>query len=184
MIGSFFAIGDSKRAHANFVPVSVRRTIEEVYETLLTLYDLFDLEIIGKDFFLLADRLLLKRVFRIILVNAHEASSKRLVVRLEQNDKLGTIIITDNGVGMTDKQLKEAFAIFKTQHKSIRGKGIGLAVARRLILLHGGNMFSQSQIDKGTTVKIQLPLQPTDGTSRDSGVINSYYCQEGGTYGS
>ena len=95
MIGSFFAIGDSKRAHANFVPVSVRRTIEEVYETLLTLYDLFDMEIIGKDFFLLADRLLLKRVFRIILVNAHEASSKRLVVRLEQNDKLGTIIITD-----------------------------------------------------------------------------------------
>jgi signal transduction histidine kinase len=159
MISSFLAIGDRKKAQVNFVKVSVRHTIEEVYENLLMLYDLFDINILGQDFLLLADRLLLKRVFRIILVNAHEAESKRLLVNLEQND--GTITITDDGVGMTDEQIKEAFAIFKTQHKSIKGKGIGLAVARRLILLHGGDISLQSKIGQGTTVKIQFPLLST-----------------------
>ena len=186
MISSFLAIGDSQKAQVNFAPVSVRHTIEEVYANLLMIYNLFDLEILGNDFQVKADRLLLKRVFRIILVNAHEASSKRLVVRLEQPyrkhgceadlNRLGTIIITDDGVGMTDEQLTEAFAIFKTS-KSIKGKGIGLAVARRLMLLHGGNISFQSQIGQGTTVKIQLPLST-------AGVPNSVHCQGGGTDGS
>jgi signal transduction histidine kinase len=71
--------------------------------------------------------------------------------------------ITDNGVGIAAEELDTVFDMFgRAKHSktlSIDGLGIGLSLVRRLVELHGGTVYVQSEgRDKGTTFTVTLPL--------------------------
>lgn len=68
----------------------------------------------------------------------------------------GQIIIADTGSGIARENLNKIFEPFFTTKP--KGTGLGLAIAYRIIQDHDGSITLDSEVGKGTTVAIMLPL--------------------------
>ncbi len=74
----------------------------------------------------------------------------------ENAGKMAQIIIRDSGTGMDQRVFRNLFVpFFTTKHE---GRGLGLVVARNYIHFHGGTIHIESEKNKGTLVKINLPI--------------------------
>jgi signal transduction histidine kinase/DNA-binding response OmpR family regulator len=73
-----------------------------------------------------------------------------------------TITISDNGIGIDSQRLPRIFDRFyqadDSSQRSYEGTGIGLALVKELVDLHKGRIEVQSELNKGTTFKVELPL--------------------------
>ena len=72
-----------------------------------------------------------------------------------------TIVIEDTGHGMSEETLSRIFDLFFTTKP--QGTGLGMALARSVIDLHGGELLVHSALGKGTRITIRLPLEPPQG---------------------
>ncbi|MFZ5739335.1 MAG: ATP-binding protein [Pseudomonadota bacterium] len=70
--------------------------------------------------------------------------------------------VSDTGVGIAEEDLKRLgdpfFQAGKTYQRRHEGTGLGLSIVKSLVRMHGGEIEVQSQIDRGTTVTVSLPL--------------------------
>ena len=66
------------------------------------------------------------------------------------------IEISDTGCGITEKDLKHIFDPFYSKKET--GTGLGLAITHQIIKNHNGIIVVESEIDKGTTFIIKLPI--------------------------
>lgn len=68
----------------------------------------------------------------------------------------------DNGIGFDEKQLERILAPFKRLHSrnTFEGTGIGLAICRKIIERHDGQITARSTPDQGSTFVVRLPLEP------------------------
>jgi len=75
-------------------------------------------------------------------------------------EKLCEICVEDNGIGFDEKYLDKIFAVFQRLHgrSEYEGTGVGLAVCRRIVDRHHGNILAKSQPGKGATFIITLPV--------------------------
>lgn len=73
-------------------------------------------------------------------------------------EKYIDISIKDNGIGITDEDMKRIFDPFFTTKKDNHGTGLGLAIVQNIIRNHGGVLTVESQYNFGTTFHIILPL--------------------------
>jgi two-component system NtrC family sensor kinase len=73
-----------------------------------------------------------------------------------QEDKVACII-SDNGTGISEENLKKIFAPFFTTKPAGEGTGLGLSIVRDIIARHSGSIAVESQINKGTSFRIILP---------------------------
>ena len=105
-----------------------------------------------------ADRL--KQVFINVIDNAVKYTEKGGLVLVAQTQEEGCvrIVIKDTGVGIPAEDLDRVKEKFFKSNKTIRGSGIGLAVADEIIKQHKGLLFVESTEGVGTTVTIVLPL--------------------------
>jgi PAS domain S-box-containing protein len=73
------------------------------------------------------------------------------------------IRVQDNGIGFDEKYMDKIFAVFQRLHgrTEYEGTGVGLAVCRRIVDRHHGNITAKSQPGKGATFVITLPLKQT-----------------------
>jgi len=69
------------------------------------------------------------------------------------------ISISDNGCGISARDIPKVKTRFFKANNSVRGSGIGLAVADEIIMMHEGTLIVESEQGKGTTVKITLPCR-------------------------
>jgi PAS domain S-box-containing protein len=112
------------------------------------------------------DILLLKQALGNVVDNACKAlGDMGGVVRLEtgRRDNTAEVRIIDDGPGIPENFRDKIFTPFFSGSPS--GSGLGLALARKIILLHEGNIDFQSSVGKGTTFEVTLPLsrsQPGD----------------------
>jgi signal transduction histidine kinase len=114
---------------------------------------------------LLADRNALKQVLWNILINAVQAmpdgGTLTITTACKPHAPDGsrsdvTISITDTGRGMSPETIKKAFQpFFSTKTK---GTGLGLSIVERVIRQHGGRVFVESTLDRGTSVFISMPM--------------------------
>ncbi|MFQ6125653.1 MAG: PAS domain S-box protein [Candidatus Heimdallarchaeota archaeon] len=108
---------------------------------------------------ILADPEQLNQVFENIARNAIQAMPKggQLVVMSEGRSPEWVVVsFADTGAGIPEKNLGKIFEpLFTTKSKGI---GLGLAVAKTLVEGHGGTIEVQSEVDKGSTFKVYLPM--------------------------
>ena len=75
--------------------------------------------------------------------------------------------ISDNGIGIADRYRDQIFEPFQRLHSSdeYEGSGIGLAICRKVVERHRGNITVSSEVGTGSTFTIILPLRPLSGAS-------------------
>jgi signal transduction histidine kinase len=115
---------------------------------------------------ILGDSKLLRQAFTNLINNAIKYSDYGTTVLLELNcnrDKL-VIRISDEGIGIPEKDQPKLFEPFyRAENVELRqGTGLGLAVTRRAIALHGGTITFESVENEGTTFTIEMPIGLTD----------------------
>jgi len=104
----------------------------------------------------------IKQVFLNIVKNAFEAMPEGGEFTIKTSHKSYSskhieIIFTDNGIGVKKENLDNLFNPFFTTKP--RGTGLGLAICRRIINeRHHGKIYIESEENKGTTVKVELPV--------------------------
>ncbi len=106
----------------------------------------------------LVDKLLLRQAFINLLVNALEATPAggQIFVSLARRGELAEIEIRDTGRGIAPQHRQRIFQLFFTTRPG--GSGIGLASTFRTVQLHNGSIEFESEVGRGTTFRIDLPL--------------------------
>ncbi len=109
----------------------------------------------------------LQQVFLNIIVNAEyamlEAHGKGTINITTERD--GDIIRTsfaDDGLGISEENLGHVFDPFFTTKEVGKGTGLGLSICHGIITEHGGRIYAESELGKGTTFIIELPVATTD----------------------
>jgi signal transduction histidine kinase len=88
-------------------------------------------------------------------------SGERVSVDVRVSGPWVEIAVQDEGIGIASDQIPNLFERFRQidrQHMEQQGAGLGLAIARELIDLHGGEITVDSQIGEGSTFTIRLPV--------------------------
>lgn len=106
----------------------------------------------------LGDQHLLRQVFWNLSRNALQAmpTGGRLEITAEERDDTAILRWSDTGRGMPDEIKSRAFEPFVTGHPD--GTGLGLAVVYAAVQEHGGSVDLESEVGRGTTVTVELPL--------------------------
>ena len=106
------------------------------------------------------DRVRLREVLTNLIVNAiqHTPEDGRVVIGLTTLASAVVIQVIDSGRGIAPADLDGIFERFRKGRDS-RGSGLGLAIARELTWAHGGDIEVTSQLGKGTTMTVRLPVR-------------------------
>jgi signal transduction histidine kinase len=67
------------------------------------------------------------------------------------------VSITDEGIGIPPQDLERIFSLYYTTKPD--GSGIGLSMVYRIVLLHDGSIDVSSEVGRGTTMSIRLPMR-------------------------
>jgi C4-dicarboxylate-specific signal transduction histidine kinase len=109
-----------------------------------------------------ADRIQLQQVILNLIVNAIEAMSgaddgaRELLVRSAAAGSQRVLVaVRDTGPGLDPKSLDHLFDAFYTTKP--QGMGMGLAISRSIIEVHGGRLWATANADKGATFQFTLP---------------------------
>jgi len=111
------------------------------------------------------DPVALALVFRHLIENGlkfNTCSQPRVeVVNIpgDASDLFCSIAIRDNGIGIDSRNLKRIFDLFQRLHRyeDYPGAGVGLAIARRIVAMHGGTLEVDSKPGEGSTFRIRIP---------------------------
>ena len=113
-----------------------------------------------KNQFVLADKLLIERVIQNILDNALKFTPKygNIVLLLENNKERAVIRIKDSGLGITKTEIDSIFDRWYTSGDTTESKGLGLAISKKIIELHGTHLMIYSEgKNKGSEFMFSLP---------------------------
>jgi len=110
------------------------------------------------------DRTRLQEAVYNLLDNAVKYSRERGEIRLRARQRDGEIELTvsDDGIGIAKEDLPRIFERFYRADKArspdkVRGTGLGLAIVKHIAQLHGGRVEAESELDKGTIIRVVLP---------------------------
>jgi signal transduction histidine kinase len=108
-----------------------------------------------------ASRDQMKQVFLNLILNAVEAMSTggQLEVRTRQENGFAQVAIRDTGCGIPPENLPKIFDTFFTTKRAVHGVGLGLSVCYNIVHQHGGSIEVESEVGKGSTFTVKLPLE-------------------------
>lgn len=166
-----------QRSPHGLMPVSVAPILEDVREFTRSRWDgrapeariLFDLRVPEDDLIILGDAAELREVFVNMIYNAVHAmpeggtltlAAKETVDRFTK-EKIIIIALSDTGMGMKDEVRRRVFDPFFTT-KGMAGTGMGLSVSYGIIKRHQGIIEVESELGRGTTFRLTLPVAPPE----------------------
>jgi two-component system phosphate regulon sensor histidine kinase PhoR len=110
----------------------------------------------------LADVVRVQQVVVNLLHNAIKFTSSggQVAVRAEQKDRAIRFTVGDNGIGIVAEDLPRIFERFYKVDRSraTSGTGLGLAIARHLVEAHGGRIWVESEVGKGSSFQFTIPI--------------------------
>ena len=162
---------DARMLELDMQPVSAASASQAVLEIVRSLAEAKGVELaflfapsVG---FLRADERRLRQILLNLLGNAVKFTpakgTVRLTVSAEDAGRSVRFSVTDTGIGIAPEGLVELFQPFKQLHgsdlvRNYEGTGLGLALARRLVELHGGRLTVESTVGQGSCFAAILPL--------------------------
>jgi len=110
---------------------------------------------------ILGDSVQMTQVFENLFSNALKyAAGSPLTIRLRRNTASLTVIFSDNGPGIPEEYLPFIFERFYRvpAESTATGTGLGLYICKQIVLAHHGKIWAESELDKGTSFFIELPI--------------------------
>ncbi len=112
---------------------------------------------------IMANPLHITQVFQNLIGNALKYQGEQppvIEVSVEKKDNFWNFRVKDNGIGIEEWFSERIFIVFQKLHdpKKYPGSGIGLALCKRVVEKHGGKIWFESQVGKGTTFYFSLPV--------------------------
>jgi PAS domain S-box-containing protein len=154
-------VGDLQDFARPIVPeneeVDIKGLIEDVIQSLPPT-DGVNIEVRIPNLYVMADPHLLHRVFANLLLNAMQAmpGGGKLNVSAFSEDGAIAVRVSDTGTGIhedfKDKLFKPLFT------GKAKGTGLGLTVVKRIVEAHGGEIIVESEVEKGSTFTVKLPI--------------------------
>ena len=93
---------------------------------------------------------------------AYSTAPRRILLSAKLDGSLMEIRVTDNGIGIPPGDLPHVFERFyrveKARSRASGGTGLGLSICKHIIESHGGTIHAESELGKGTTIVLHLPL--------------------------
>ena len=102
------------------------------------------------------------------IIGADDASARHLLARAPRSGTWVVLQVVDSGVGIAPADLERIFDEFEQVNAGPRGDsmqrgtGLGLAISRRLARLLGGDVSVESEVGRGSTFTVWLPVNPAD----------------------
>jgi signal transduction histidine kinase len=112
----------------------------------------------------LVDSLKMSKVFNNLIENAIKycEPGSEIRVRISRSGDRVLASVQDNGPGIASDDVKNLFTPFQRTQARARseepGTGLGLSIAKNIVELHGGRIWAETQIGKGTTFYVSLPI--------------------------
>ncbi len=174
---SFSRKSDPEREPLQVVPI-LMETLNLLRATLPSTIDI-QCDVDGKDGVVLADATQLQQLLMNLCTNAAHAMRNRggklklILDRVDLSEESIAdyaelipgdyirISVVDTGEGMTRDTLDRVFEPFYTTKKTGEGTGMGLAVVHGIVKAHGGTVAAQSELGRGSTFQVYLPLLET-----------------------
>ena len=110
------------------------------------------------------DRTRLQEALYNLLDNAVKYSREHGEIRLSARRRDGETVlaVSDDGIGIATEDLPRIFERFYRADKArspdnVRGTGLGLAIVKHIAQLHGGRVEAESELERGTTIRVILP---------------------------
>lgn len=140
--------------------------IEELVRDTLMLETNRNIErYVDQDIMLYGDRDRIKQALRIFVDNAlkYTEPGQNITIKLTVEDNSAVVTVRDTGRGIPEEHLPNIFDRFfrvdASRERDKGGHGLGLSIARIIVLRHGGRIKVASKIGEGTRFKIYLPLE-------------------------
>lgn len=111
----------------------------------------------------MADSTQLSQVFQNLISNAIKfrgEETPEIWISAKKEEDRWVFSVADNGIGIDPKHSERIFKVFQRLHKrrEYSGTGIGLAVVKRIIERHGGEIWVESELGKGSTFYFTIPI--------------------------
>jgi signal transduction histidine kinase len=160
-------LGFARTPEVNIKPVCLKDIVNKVFQLVKTQSRKENVDIamnIEEDMAINCDTQKIMQVFLNLILNAIQAmpqdraekGSVEFNARKDVANKKVAIQVKDNGIGISKENLDKLFTPFFTT--KIKGNGLGLSIAHKIIEEHQGTIDVKSEIGKGTTFFISLPL--------------------------
>ncbi len=114
----------------------------------------------------LADAVQLGQVFQNLIANALKFRSPdrrpEVAIGARVEGDQAVFSVTDNGIGIEERFLERIFGVFQRLHlrEEYEGAGVGLALCKKIVLRHGGRIWAESELGKGSTFHFILRTVP------------------------
>jgi two-component system, OmpR family, sensor histidine kinase ArlS len=161
----FLARGDKETQRIEKTDFDTKELIDEVIKETKLIDDTHEIVSVRNEGIIFnADRSLLKEVLRIFVDNSvkYTPAGGKIELQCYSQDNRILLIVEDNGTGISKEDLPYIFDRFyradKSRTKNTGGTGLGMAIAKWIVLKHGGDIKVQSEINIGTKITISLPL--------------------------
>lgn len=147
-----------------FEPVPTTQVVKDVIENLKLIIEKLSAKVLFKELpTVIGDATLLSQLFQNFLSNSLKFRSANRVpeisIEAKSEGAFWLFSVKDNGIGFDTKDTESIFSLFKRldHAKSNGGLGIGLATARKVVEIHGGQVWAESQPGNGSTFFFTLP---------------------------
>jgi light-regulated signal transduction histidine kinase (bacteriophytochrome) len=164
LIQSMLEYARAGNGNINLTKLDSRTVINQAIENLKVTIEENSAQIQCEDCpVILGDEIQLTRLFQNLINNALKFRKKeeRPCIRIScvQQENQWLFSITDNGIGIKQEHIEKIFDIFRRLHSQSQyaGSGIGLALCKRIVESHRGNIWAESEVGKGTAFYFHIP---------------------------
>ena len=164
----FLARADQRRQPLKMQMLELSKIVGDVVNSLELVTPSHTLELIKNDnATIFADKVTIKQMLRIFIDNAIKYTPKggRITVRSARAVDKINLSVSDTGIGIAPENQKKVFDRFfrvDTSHtkREVSGTGLGLSIASWIAEQHNITIDLESELGRGTTITVSIPLQP------------------------